>query len=230
MRAHAQPRRFIGTTLTGMDACTRVSDIQWLASQPNVELAFLFSQDSDGPRFVSEHWMRATLAQLTPRPRRLALHVCGPAARRMLMDGKLSSLVRLFSRVQVNGDVDASELPRLHRHTPHLITQHRPANFALAHAHLPRHSLLVDGSGGTGVLPTCWIRPLTAKAVGFAGGLRLGNLEKEFQRIAAVAHDDWWIDMESGLRSPGDQFDPQIAWDTLALVERLRSATEEQQA
>ncbi len=216
-------KHFFGTTLTGVDEYTSINDVQALMRRPGVELAFLYSLDSEGPRFVSERWMRSTFAQLADHKPRLALHVCGKKARNLVIGGPLSSFIHCFSRVQVNGDLQADELPPLHDRVPHLITQHTSVNTVLASSPIQRHSILVDGSGGTGLLPPLWERPSTEKKVGFAGGLCLANLMAQYQRIAVVAKGGWWIDLESGLRTSQDIFDPNTAWKILDLVEKLQS-------
>lgn len=199
---------FQGITLTGADASTPVAALQRLLRGGGVEIAFLFSLDESGPRFVDLDWLRRTLPQLHGP---LALHVCGASARRALVDGGLDGVLPHLARLQVNGPVSAGELPVLATRGLQLITQHDAAHPSLAAQPLAGHALLVDASGGTGALPARWQRPATPKPVGFAGGLRLDNLSTQLPAIAAVAEGDWWIDLETGLRNADDRFDPTLA-------------------
>lgn len=219
----AMPSRphFLGITLTGVDASTPPNAMQALLPSAQVELAFLYAHDHPGPRFVSAAWLRRHLPGLRGR---LALHVCGAAARQALRDGALADLMPYLDRVQVNGPVAVAELPGLLARVPALITQHDPANAPLAQVEAPRHALLVDASGGRGVLPSCWVRPLTRKPVGFAGGLGLDNLPAQIHAISAVAQGPWWIDLESGLRDASDRFDPLLASRTARWVSEWAGA------
>ena len=212
---------FLGVTLTGVDEFTPFDDIQALGQMPGVELAFLYSLDALGSRFVSLAWLLAVLPRLRCRA---ALHVCGGSARRQLLDGELGACMPWLGRVQVNGPVGVGELQRLADAVPQLITQHDAYNEPLARVHAPGHALLVDGSGGLGILPARWQRPETDKPVGFAGGLSLGNLPVQWGRIASAATGPWWIDLETGLRSKDDRFDAVEARRVADLVASLAAA------
>lgn len=209
---------FLGVTLTGVDEFTPFDDILALGQMPGVELGFLYSLDARGSRFVSLAWLLAVLPCLRCRT---ALHVCGNSARRQLLSGGLDACLPWLGRVQVNGPVGIGELPLLADAVPQLITQHDAYNEPLARADVAGHALLVDGSGGLGILPTHWQRPQTTKPVGFAGGLSLGNLPLQWRRIAAVAAGPWWIDLETGLRSKDDRFDAAEARRVAGLVAGL---------
>jgi hypothetical protein len=119
--------------------------------------------------------------------------------------------------VQLNGWYAPKELRLALACYPEVIVQHNPesrpdytrdeyvdpdGNFQ----RLDRLALLVDASGGRGVSPISWDRPNTRKPVGYAGGLGPNNLAKELPRIAAVARDPWWVDMEGKLRDESDWF------------------------
>ena len=212
---------FMGVTLTGLDEFMPLDDIQALGRMPDVELGFLYSLDAQGPRFVSLPWLLSTLPRLQCR---VALHVCGASARRQLVNGDLSDCMPWLARVQVNGPVGGSELQTLADRVPQLITQHDTHNEPLAATAVSRHAVLVDGSGGLGILPTRWARPDTTKPVGFAGGLSLTNLPMQLSRISAVATGAWWIDLETGLRTKNDRFDPAEARCVANLVAKLAAA------
>lgn len=207
-----------GLTLTGLDQAMGLGTLQGLLDMGRVELAFLYSLDEASARFVELAWMQVMLPRLRGR---LALHVCGPRARRQLRDGGLGSLMSCLARVQVNGAVHANELPGLLARVPLLVTQHDAVNAPLAAAKVERHALLVDASGGRGLLPVTWERPETAKPVGFAGGLSPDNLGSQMPKIAAVARGDWWVDMESQLRNEEDCFDEERARRAVRVMDAL---------
>lgn len=190
-------------TLTGADERT---DVHALASL-DAEIGFLYSVQLEGrePRYPRMKWIQEA-ASIMRRP---ALHVCGGAARDLLLTGKLQ--VGLFQRIQVNGGISRGEIVQLCDLYPKctIVTQYRGELNDWAVAAVPlhdNHAVLVDASGGTGLSPSVWTHPDTLKPVGFAGGLGPDNLLVELQRIAEVARDGWWVDMETKLRTD-DWFD-----------------------
>ena len=71
-----------------------------------------------------------------------------------------------------------------------------------------------DNSGGRGELPARWPIGL-APVTGYAGGLRPDNLATEIPRILEAATagvcERVWIDLETGVRTPTDAFDVELA-------------------
>ena len=63
-----------------------------------------------------------------------------------------------------------------------------------------------DGSGGRGVTCSRWMAPETP-VFGYAGGIGPENVVETVRAISAVCENDFWIDMETGIRT-GDRFDP----------------------
>lgn len=186
-------------TLTGADEETVIDDlVSLVAAIPMVEIGLLFTATPEGVnRYPSMDWLTMAASALSGR---CAIHICGGGARAMLLAGELSKLTRHAPRIQVNGVVGLGELANLAAQVDTLITQHCLANEGLVLADVKNHALLVDGSGGRGISPDNWSRPVTNKPVGFAGGLGLANLDTELCKIALVADGDWWIDMEGKLR------------------------------
>jgi len=204
----------IQTTLTGADERTPLAELLKLAAWPHVEIGLLYTFAPEGRnRYPSLDWLHGIAPRLSTVGR-LALHVCGGRARRQLMDGELADLFRHAQRLQVNGTLQPEEVEHICSLYPGktIITQHCTVNAALVDTiEAKNHALLVDGSGGRGVSPTAWVRPATAKAVGFAGGLGSENIIEQRPLIAAVATGQWWIDMEGRLRDSDDCFDVQRA-------------------
>lgn len=142
-----------------------------------------------------------------------ALHICGNMARSTLFTNskwhRLMPLLDRVQRIQINGTLDRTDVVRTCRrfkfHT--IITQHTEANAGLLDDILcDNHAILIDNSGGRGILPSEWVRPKTTKRVGFAGGLSPDNIEVEGPKILEVAREGDWIDMESGVRIGNDYF------------------------
>jgi hypothetical protein len=212
-------------TFTGADQRTPLSALASLALQ-GAEIGILYTFDPDGRnRYPERVWIEEAASKLTGR---LALHVCGSRARFQLLARELDALVAPFQRIQVNGHLLTTEVGRICDRFPEkkIITQYNGSNLHLLDCERPNHALLVDASGGRGLLPSKWSRPETDKPVGFAGGLGPHNLAEELPKIAALSNrSDGWIDMEGRLRDKSDWFSverAQIALDVYSLFLRDR--------
>jgi len=70
------------------------------------------------------------------------------------------------------------------------------------------HQILHDASGGRGLAPDTWPRPVAGLLNGYAGGLHPDTLARSTADIASTVGDGHvWIDMESSLRDGDDRFD-----------------------
>jgi hypothetical protein len=139
----------------------------------------------------------------------------------------LSQYDSFFGRTQVNFDQERERLDEMTlttlmrrwkvRARGELITQHNANNLTLwlplqaadrADGRPRRHQLLMDASGGRGVAPDAWPRPIAGVPCGYAGGIGPDTIESDLERIAeAVGDGVIWIDMEGRLRDPSDRFD-----------------------
>lgn len=191
-------------TLTGIDHRT---DMEALRSLP-VELGFLFSLRPKSHR----HLEYKTLLRKAEQCAHAALHVCGLEARQWLLDGNIATTP--FRRIQINGKVTARELEAVCEKYPEhqIITQYAKYNWELVQLALPNHEMLVDESGGRGILPDIWGRPPTMRPVGYAGGLSADNLASVFPELPLQGY--WWIDMEQSLRDDDDLFSVDRAIQT----------------
>lgn len=212
-------------TLTGVDQRTSAADLLALVSaSPRVEVGILLTADPEGRhRYPGAEWATEMAVQLG---KRCAVHVCGRRARRMLLDGEESrSWLCGAGRIQINGGFSRAEVLAFTQFVPEVITQSvfSTDELGLVRASwVPGHQLLVDASGGKGLLPKSWRRPETAeRPVGFAGGLSPENLATELPKIAAVARYPWWIDMETGLRDEQDWFSVERALRCVEIFERF---------
>lgn len=205
-------------TLTGLDARTDLSQLASRITGYDIEFAVLVRRAQDnGPRYPSQEVIDRIVDAF---PGRVALHICGTAARVALLDGSfnhtwLKNRQGKIRRIQVNGRVSRPELyVLLDRYGAEvdIITQHCGPNSDLAGCEVRRHprgvhgdhEVLVDDSGGTGKVPDRRVPPRTKKRYGFAGGLSPETIPRELPLI--LEHNATWIDMESGLRS-NDWFD-----------------------
>ncbi len=214
-------------TLTGADERTRLLDIAKLIDEDaRTEVAFLYTFDPEGRnRYPSLNWILSSAQRLGGiiNTERLAVHVCGKRALGQLQVGVLDQILgrgaRLDARIgrlQINGEIDAASLAFICREYPWLqiITQEGKIVGEWPNGRPGNHIVLVDGSGGQGILPSKWVRPTEYRPVGFAGGLSKNNLREELPKIMAVSRNIDWIDMESSLRSK-DWFDYNIAMETI---------------
>lgn len=206
-------------TVTGLDERTDLAALhRWVS--PQVEFGILYTATPENRnRYPRRDWINEAIQAL---PGQCALHVCGRQARLELARGELDDIVRHVRRVQVNGVLSADEASACARPGCTLITQHCPGNEALT-ADIPGidHALLVDGSGGRGLLPPVWSRPATAKKVGFAGGLGPDTLVSQWPALISVAQNEWWIDMEGRLRNDADWFSVELASEAISLFQEL---------
>lgn len=213
-------------TITGIDERSSIPlMVDLLQRHPALEIGLLLTLSPEGRhRYPGRAWLAAAAAALSGR---CALHVCGAGARAALAEGGLQDLTAHAARIQVNGTLDVEAVEALAEGYPShtLITQFNGANADHLQVRARNHALLIDASGGRGVAPGTWARPLTSKAVGFAGGLGPLTLAHELPRIHAVASDPWWIDMETSVRDATDWFDAQRAHKAIRAFEAWLAAT-----
>jgi phosphoribosylanthranilate isomerase len=207
------PLSTFGVTLTGADEWALPRDLENLADL-GAEIGILFSLSGQGNRYPDLYRIKRLIAVLGPS---CAIHVCGSKARAHVFGAGYKDL-HGCGRIQINGAVTSEEVFCAARAASGVVTQDNRANRELRQAAWPWHHILVDGSGGRGIVPTTWVRPETDKRVGFAGGLSPENLAVQLPLIAAVAKEPWWIDMETGLRDKNDRFDAKRAFQVMSIA------------
>lgn len=214
-------------TLTGIDERTDLSVAKELAGD-GVEFGILLSASPEGRhRYPSVGWIENAAASLREH---CAVHICGRIARERLLNSGYDAILDQVGRIQVNGKVSVDELDWLcpHFREQKIITQlaGTPADYLDIHEGTSNHEVLVDASGGRGITPREWVNPKLMKRVGYAGGLYPNNVRTELAKIANVADSDWWIDMESSLRSDADWFHLIRARDVIEMVREFRGNME----
>lgn len=218
----------MNVTITGADDCIDPGKLLGLSREfPFVEWGILYSVKRQGTlRYPTERWINL----LTSIPDlKLALHLCGEAARATLA-GEDTWLVERpwFARVQVNGyTAPATSLVALAKTLPsfEFILQVRREEDLQEAAHdaaqMPRASLLYDPSGGTGKECFRWpVAPFGTK-LGYAGGIKPANVLDVLGNIGPV-DEGAWIDMESGVRDSEDRFDLGLVREVLEKVARVK--------
>lgn len=221
--AEHDERFHIDVTITGADDRVDPHDLVKLSTEfPFVEWAILFSVSRSGPRYPSNHWF-SELGKAAPP--RLALHLCGSAARDTI-EGSSSWIGSVlcdfkFQRVQLNGfSRCAYENPRAVKlrscvlrfpRIEFILQVHSEIGLAIIENVRAIHdaggmaSILYDPSGGRGIEGAFrdFVRPFATR-LGYAGGIGPDNVERIINDIGPG--DPYWIDMESGVRTD-DRFD-----------------------
>lgn len=209
-------------TFTGIDARTDLQELQAIQQQfPLAEFGVLTSYHwyENGNRYLDPQIINS----LRGMGLNLALHVCGQAARdaalgRWDMIDKLTWMnLDLFSRVQLNianrQDNPEHIFERAKIAEQEVIIQQRGASdmpvygataekFRWIRDHFNRKfSVLLDASGGQGIDTPISIYHSDGKT-GYAGGISPDNVaDKLTYLFENVRHGEFWIDMESGVRT-----------------------------
>lgn len=234
-------------TITGADDRTDPTALCKLSAEfPFVEWAFLLSAKRLGtPRYPSRHWLTELedTLQDAARPRvRYAVHFCGQCTRDTLA-GNAEWIDRWLDairpdRIQLNG----FEMPP----TPDFLalakrtTRERPLRFILqareqatfepvvATAAEIGADVLYDPSGGRGIETADWpTLPSSSVYLGYAGGIGPNNVEAVLGVLLSDAsRGDFWIDMESRVRSGDavDKLDLALVHDVLTKAQQCIQA------
>jgi len=209
--AHLTELRTPIITLSGADEHTDLVRLSAL----NAEIGLLYTATPEGrARYPSREWLGHAV-QVLPHT---AIHICGSGARAELKAGALGDLLTRARRIQVNGIVTVEEAEAICEKYPlHLVmTQHNDVNAGLLAVRAKNHAILIDASGGRGILPSSWQCEATDKIVGYAGGLGPTNLAEQLPRILEVAKWPFWIDMEGQLRE-NDRFSIERAYTVVGM-------------
>ena len=209
-------------TFTGVDANTNLMALQDIQSMcPIVEFGVLTSYHwyDNGRRYLNPEFM----SNLSGCGLNLALHICGSAAHDAAVGDweKIDELtchnLRLFNRIQLNisGRKDNPEYcETAFIDGQEIIIQQRCASkvdlFENTQAHWPfaidKFSTLLDASGGRDIDTPIEVLK-TKEKVGYAGGINPDNVGDKLRCLLQNPDvGDFWIDMESGVRTD-DWFD-----------------------
>jgi len=214
---------------------------------PWVEWGVLFREEKEGqPRFASQSWLsRLARAKATTPEMRLAAHLCSRHCERVL-SGDSSDVRRLVDEVgirrfQINatvannvnvtlGKAAVDAVQKVMEEVPEaeFIIQRNEETRALweglAQSPPRNMSFLYDDSVGRGVTAEVWPTPASdSPPFGYAGGLSPRNVREQVDRMLVAAEKrDFWIDMESSLRTMlqdgSDLFDVNKAMNVILQV------------
>lgn len=210
-------------TLTGADDNTLpLSEFKRISEKyPFVEWGILFFPKKFGkPRYPSLDWIDTFVNYIALHHPAIntSLHICGIDAINEFIESNvgLMNLPRFFKRIQLNfkqTDIDIEKLKKRTNYFLHeypdiqIITQHNAVNHDLWQklSVYKNTAVLFDSSLGKGESPGTWATPLPFVPCGYAGGLGPGNIEEQLSLIdKAAMSQDYWIDMESKLRTLDD--------------------------
>jgi len=226
-------------TFTGVDDRTDLGRLKEIAGRyPFAEFGVLMARSGRGGenRFPD---VQRVLKGLDGAGVRLSAHLCGALARDIVRTGDFSEFrlvcgIRsdLFSRCQLNVAGMGIKDPAWFLYFPTKIRQvivQQSSREVFAeeggslYAHFasynPLCSLLLDDSGGRGRRGT--LRFADAPVVGYAGGIGPENVTEVLTEILAAENvRDFWIDMETGVRTD-DWFDLDKVEAVCAQVEQM---------
>lgn len=203
MTTQAKPK-FI--TFTGADDSTSGRQMWLLQEQYPIEWGILFSPKRQGAgRYPSLGYIASLVDDYDMY---YAAHLCGGDSRDLIAKGETEHdalLNAYFHRAQINTADPTVDPKKIQAWAAALhlkpILQCRGA--------FPEDTAvqwLFDASGGRGISPLRWPQSTRGVLTGFAGGLNPGNVAQAVEQIGATT-DNYWIDMETGVRDANDRFD-----------------------
>lgn len=202
-------------TFTGVDARTDLQACYDISKAYPVEFGFLVSDVNASPRYTGmDRLIEASALGL-----KVALHLCGNSARTALTQETYGGIPRNVNRIQVNARSDLYKmeaLARLGSQAPTIIQSRDSKEFPI----LPMGVLpLFDRSGGRGERPQEWPRPPADSWVGYAGGFDARSSKKFVKKMQGTPYNvNYWIDMESNVRTPEDWFSPALCLEVCQAV------------
>ncbi len=203
-------------TFTGIDARTKAAELIALYLEfPFVEFGFLLSDALTGknrnPRYPAQVVLKAYKKAKLP----MALHLCGKIAMDVVKKDDWATVYRMtgeympmFDRIQINAAQARHILPCLRfPEGKQIILQMHDGNDTMWNQYgtMPDVVGFQDNSGGKGIFEGVWRAPL-GSFFGYGGGISPENLIEAVQGIQKICPTDFWIDMESGVRT-NDRFD-----------------------
>ncbi len=231
-------------TFTGIDGKTNLQalwELQLL--YPIAEFGVLVSNNwrENGNRFFNPSFLSAL-----DRGLNLSAHFCGRIARKAICGDfdpyflwvTETEYAYMFNRCQLNISTAAENpksfvLPNDFRLFKEIIIQQKSADncsLFLNSTRSEKVSVLLDGSGGMGIDTPIKVLPNAGKnfKVGYAGGFNPDNVAEKLTYLYEQEEvGDFWIDMESGVRTD-DWFDLDKVRQVLEICQPIINKYEEE--
>lgn len=222
-------------SLIGIDEKTDLKELQILQDKyPLVEFGVIMSKNwkDNGNRYYNPD----NLEKLKDKNLNLSLHLCGSLARSAILNNWNPTLlfleenINLFKRAQLNISTNKKNPENLILDIPkpleEVIIQQKGIDGAKMFLDYyqktkdKKVSILLDSSGGLGIDTPLIPLDIECK-VGYAGGFGPDNiLEKTRLLLNSEKTHDFWVDMESKIRT-NDWFDIKKAYDICQKVYSL---------
>ena len=221
-------------TFTGIGNDTNPKTLKEIQNEfPLVEWGILMSKNwkENGPRYLNPAFIydiKSMKLNLN-----LSCHVCGSCARSVI-NNDWKPLIQLanyqfdiFYRCQLNVSITfpkpKTPFVRPYPTLDELIIQQPSENDLLVFDTIKNRthmSVLLDASGGRGIDTT--IKPLFRYGlkVGYAGGINPDNVGDKLYQLLHDVEGDFWIDMESGVRTD-DKFDLNKVYKVLHICKEV---------
>lgn len=200
-------------TFSGIDPWTDPAALCELHRRyPFVEFAYLLTANQKtGNRYPRPDMLKAYKTLSLP----MSLHICGKLSYELVKSGSwqptydlMGDSMSLFDRIQLNiiKTVHFCRTLSFPENKRIIVQLHEgTATFFEHYRTHPAIEGFQDGSGGRGIACGEWMPPQT-EFFGYAGGIRPENVVEIVRAIDKICPNDYWIDMESGIRT-NDRFD-----------------------
>lgn len=216
-------------TITGPDDKTDIDSLLQLSQYyPFVEWAILYSPTREGSeRYPSETWRKNFEDACKGTRVKRSMHLCGQAVKDFVNKGPDKVPSRNYQRIQLNFNAKSSAWKNP-KTLDWMVSQcswaefwdGSPQNVVIQHNHnnadiLPmfeklgnQFHVLYDASGGHGKTIADVAGAWKDNYTGYAGGINPDNAVEIFHKIQASNTQNFWMDLESGVRTVDDQWDP----------------------
>ena len=215
-------------TFTGVDDRTNIDDLVYLTSKyPFVEFGVLVSKNNSNSGTVNRYPNLTILKRLKNKGLNLSCHICGSIARQIVKKNDWSELekllgkdIEIFNRFQLNvSNIHKFSKEISFREDKEFIIQLKEDTSLYDYYKvLPNVFGFQDNSGGLGKFEDNWMD--SDRYFGYAGGLSAENVEGVIEDLLVVNNADFWIDMESSVRTD-DWFNTKKCEEVLKICNKF---------
>lgn len=215
-------------TFTGVDDKTNIEDLVYLTNKyPFVEFGVLVSKNNSNSGEVNRYPNLTILKRLKNKGLNLSCHICGSIARQIVQKNDWSELekllgkdIEIFNRFQLNVSNihNFSQQISFREDKDFIIQLKEDTSLYDCYKDFPNVLGFQDNSGGLGKFEDNWKD--SDRYFGYAGGLSAENVEKVIEDLLIVNNADFWIDMESSVRT-NDWFDTKKCEEVLKICAKF---------